>query len=182
MRVMIVTGGIDSIWTKEFIGNVLVPMGCEIFIQKNPMDSDKFLDYYEKMNVNFVFPYKVNKKLMSIQGIRKWYGYSKRYKALDNSLDLDYIICIFGNPFYLKCAEKLATSKTKIITWFIGSDLLRGKNSTLKQLSSLMNNLNSKAVCVTEKINDIYKEKINKQGADAVIDFGDSQIEQIDKR
>ena len=83
MRVMIVTGGIDSIWTKEFIGNVLVPMGCEIFIQKNPMDSDKFLDYYEKMNVNFVFPYKVNKKLMSIPGIRKWYGYSKRYKALD---------------------------------------------------------------------------------------------------
>lgn len=181
MKVMIVTGGIDSIWTKEFIGKVLDPLGCEIFIQKSPMDSDKFLNYYEKLGVNFVFPYKVIKALMRIPGIRKWYGYSKRYKVLDNTLELDYIICIFGNPFYLKCAEKLATSRTKIITWFIGSDLLRAKKTTLNELSIRMDRVDSQAVCVTEKISNAYRKQMNGKSADAVIDFGNSQIEEIER-
>lgn len=181
MKVMIVTGGTDSIWTKEFIEKILVPLGCEIYIQKNPMDTGCFVPRYEELGVNFVFPYSVNKKLMRIPKIRKWYGYSKRFRVLDNSLDLDYIVCIFGNPFYLKCAHKLASPKTKIITWFIGSDLLRAGKGTLKRLAAWMEKTDSRSVCLVEKLNEEYKKKLNKQGADALIDFGMSQIEEIEK-
>ena len=171
MKVMVVAGGTDSVWTKVFVGKILAPLGCEIYLQINPMESNRFLPYYQQLGVNFVFPYSVNKRLMRIRGIRKWYGYSKQLSVLDDSLDLDYIVCIFGNPINLKCAHKLASPKTKVYTWFIGSDLLRAGKKTLKRVAAWMKKTNSRAVCVTEKLNEEYKKKLDPRGADAIADF-----------
>lgn len=181
MKIMVMTGSLDSIWTKEFIAKVLIPMGHEIYVQGNPLESGCFEQFYIENNVNIIYPYVMNKFLMKIPIIRKWHGYYRRYVALKKEVDFDYIICLFVNPFFLKCAEKIAFKSTKIIPCFIGSDLFRARKLVLNKISRWIKDTESICVCGTEKLNDFYKENILERGADKVIGFGISQIEEIDR-
>lgn len=176
MKIMIVTGGANSIWTKLFIEKVLLPLGAEIYIQKSPLEDDRYDDFYKESAVNYVCNYRINKAVIKIPKLGGIYHRYIRKKALKLDMEFDYVVVIFGNPFYLKCAKKIMTNKTKLIVWYIGSDLLRithRKKCSLVRLTKLLKPTN---VCVNHKIGNAFKSLIDEKGCDWICDFGISSI------
>lgn len=183
MKVMLVTGGINSIWVKSFIENVLLPLKADIYIQRNPRERENldFLDFYKENNVHFVFQYSFPKILNKIPKVSTFLGYVFRYISLKPYNQFDKIIVIFGNPFYIGFASKLASKQSKIFTWFIGSDLLRSNFINDIFVKLIVNYSKSSVVCVNKKIATEYKERFSNSQVDMITDFGNSQLDCIDK-
>ena len=180
MKVMIVTGGANSIWTKLFVEKVLLPLRADVYIQKSPLEGNRYDNFYKENGVNFVYNYKINKTITKIPKLGGIYHRFIRKKALNLDVEFDYIVVIFGNPFYLKCAKKMMNNKTRLIVWYIGSDLLRITRRKQKSLIRLTNLLKPINVCVNQKLGNAFKALIDDKGCDSICDFGISSISIID--
>lgn len=180
MKVMIVTGGANSIWTKLFVEKVLLPLGADVYIQKSPLEDNRYDSFYNKNGVSFICQYRINKAIAKIPKLGGFYQRLIRKKSLKLNVEFDYIIVIFGNPFYLKCAKKMMNNKTKLIVWYIGSDLLRITHRKQNSLIRLTNSLKPINVCVNQKLDNAFKALINDKGCDLICDFGISSIATID--
>lgn len=59
MRVLLI-GDPESIWTKEFIDKVLLPIGASISIQSDPDAAGRFEEYLRENGVNVIGHYKLS--------------------------------------------------------------------------------------------------------------------------
>ncbi len=178
----LVLGDNDSFWVKEFIINVLVPLGFKISLQKKPDKTERFSECYEVHNVSFVANYRLNSLLAQIPRIRVYSHQRRKLKALNKSTKFDYVFILFVTPFDLKCAATAVKKHGRIISIFIGSDLLRANENTIKDLKKMLISTNSNVVSIdkitTNEFNKIISERNLHIGDE--IHFGKSVFPYID--
>ncbi len=180
---VLVMGDNDSFLVKEFIINVLIPLGFKVSLQKKPDKTERFFKCYEEHKISFVANYKLNFLFSKIPRIRMYSYQYRRLKALKKSPKFDYVFIVFVTPFDLKCAAAAVKKSGKIISVFIGSDLLRANKTTIKNLKKMLVSTGSNVVSIdkitTDGINKIISEQYISIGDE--IHFGKSVFPYIDK-
>ncbi len=176
----LVLGDNDSFWVKEFIINVLVPLGFKISLQKKPDKTERFAECYEAHNVSFVANYRLNPFLSKIPRVRVYSKKHRKLRALKLSQKYDYVFIIYVTPFELRCATEVVSDKSRVISVFIGSDILRCEGKAIQKLNQALLNTKGKVVCECEKTAAGFQDKITKTKCDAVIPFGNSILAEID--
>lgn len=172
-----------SIWTKEFIDKIFLPMGASVSLQCDPGAQGKYFDYYLENQVEIIAPYKVSPLIMRIPKIRTRYClFEKKHALAKYCGKFDKIIVLYVTPYALKCAKMLSNEKTDIYAAFIGSDILRITPKNTKQLISIMKSGKIKVVCESKQTGAMFTKKVGNKItlSPEIIYIGNSQLSYID--
>lgn len=184
MRVLLI-GDPESIWTKEFIDKVLLPIGASISIQPDPDAAGRFDGYFRENGVNVIGHYKLSPPVMKIPKLRVLYRQWRKKAALKPYRGtFDAVIVLYVTPFAVKCAKALSNENTKTYAVFIGSDILRSTMQNTKALIGLLADNKTTIVCESCQTEAAFNEKIGKKISQAakVIYFGDEPFCHIDEQ
>lgn len=180
MRVFLIANT-ESVWTKEFIENVLLPEGCTVDMQKNTLGKGKFDDFYQGHNVSFVAPYEVAPFIMKIPRIRVWVSMYQRLLVLKKLKHYDRVIIIFVTPFEMECAKMVVSSKGTVYPLFVGSDILRANKLKVHLLNYFLCQSKVSIVCETMNVLNGCRSKLSKKLHYNHAGFGISMLKKIDE-
>lgn len=184
MRVLLI-GNPESIWTKEFIDKVLLPIGASVLIQSDPDAAGRFDGYFRENGVEFIGHYKLSPTAMKIPKLRVIYRRWRKKSALKSYRGtVDAVIVLYVTPFAVKCAKVLSNENTKIYSIFIGSDILRSTEQNTKKLVGLLSDNRISVVCESGQTENAFDAEIGKKISKAtkVIYFGDEPFRYIDEQ
>lgn len=122
MKNVLVIGNAASVWTKEYIKNIHVKFGNQVWVTYYDKLDSEDIRFYENLNVKFINLCYNNR----ITKIFKYYiEYNKFFSEHKSALD---IIDIQGPPHSLQSdiiAKLSKKTNAKVIVTFWGSDILR---------------------------------------------------------
>ena len=175
---VLVLGNSASRWQKEFIRNVLLPLGHEVYVSA-ARGNDPFEVFYKEHGVNYVVPKPVSDFIMRIPKVRAEAMLRHQVAALQNNAPYDVIINMFATSSELRCARLLSGGTATVIAYFCGSDILRVEGYKLKFLEKELKKVDR--VCfASEQVRDGYTKKIGENN-NAVVHLGISVFDWIDK-
>ena len=150
-----------SIWTKEFIDKVLLPIGASVSLQCDPDADGRFDDYYRENGVRMIGRYRLSPLITKIPKIRVLHRELRKKAALEPYKGkFDAVIVLYVTPFAVKCAKIISDGKTKIYAMFIGSDILRIESKDVKRLCELMKDHTLSVMCESCQTARAFQEKI----------------------
>lgn len=174
-----------SIWAKEFIDKVLLPIGASVSLQADPDADGRFDNYYRENGVRMVGQYQLSPLIMKVPKIRVLHRVWRKRAALKPYKGkFDAVIILYVTPFAVKCAKIISDEKTKIYAMFIGSDILRIESKDIKRLCKLMKDLTLSVVCESCQTAKAFHEKIgeNISVVANTIYLGNTVIPHVDEK
>lgn len=184
MRILLLSNP-ESIWTKEFIDKVLLPVGASVSVQCDPDAQGQFDNYYRDRGVSIIGQYKLLPWMMKIPKMRVLHRALRKKKALKPYAGkFDKIIILYVTPFALECAKMLSDSHTDVYAFFIGSDILRSTPRNTARLQELLKDHTVSVVCESCQTASAFHEKIgqNISLAAHIIYLGNAVLPYINKR
>lgn len=175
---ILVIGDIDSIWVRDFIHFVLLPLGYKVSVVKEENCKCKFEDFYLKNNVNIIDNSKKNKLLLRLPIIRRFY--LKNIFKYRCKKKFTKVFTIYTTAMSLILAKTVVCTEGEIFSVFIGSDLLRTNRRAVCLLKQQLEGSNIIPVCVSENVKERLVEIQKKFEKCKIIDFGNAQLPQID--
>lgn len=182
MKVLLI-GNPESIWTKEFIDKVLLPIGASVSLQGDPDADGRFDDYYRGSGVRMVGQYRLSPLMMKVPKIRILHRKLRKKAAMEPYKgEFDAIIVLYVTPFALKCAKGLAKTNTKRYAVFIGSDILRSSEKNTTSMRKLLKDNQTFVICESCQTEAAFHSEIGRAIAQSakVIYFGDAPFQYID--
>lgn len=182
MRVLLI-GNPESIWTKEFIDKVLLPIGASVSLQCDPDADGRFDDCYRDSGVRIIGQYRLSPLIMKIPKIRVLHRQFRKKAALAaHKGEFDAVIVLYVTPFALKCARSLAKADTKRYAVFIGSDILRSSQKNTASMRRLLKDNRTSVICESCQTEAAFYDRIGRATAvpAKVIYFGDTPFRYID--
>ena len=153
-----------SIWAKEFIDKVLLPIGASVSLQADPDADGRFDNYYRENGVRIVGQYQLSPLIMKVPKIRVLHRVWRKRAALKPYKGkFDAVIILYVTPFAVKCAKIISDEKTKIYAMFIGSDILRIGSKDIQRLCKLMKDHTLSVVCESCQTERAFHEKIGEK-------------------
>ncbi len=173
----------DSLWTKMFVDELLIPFGYETVVFPIWGDEGKLSEFYESRGVTV---YKDENKLPIVRHIprlRMWVRIWRNAKALAEYGAFDLVVNQYLSQRDLALGGLM--SKRFGARWvcsFIGSDLLRTSKLEMSRMKPYL--LKCDAIAVqSDSFADILRErvgeKISRKAAPAT--FGQNSLEEIDR-
>ena len=182
MKVLLI-GNPESIWTKEFIDKVLLPIGASVSLQGDPDADGRFDDYYRESGVRMIGQYQLSPLIMKVPKIRVLHReWQKRAALKPYKGEFDAIIVLYVTPFALKCAKGLAKTNTKRYAVFIGSDILRSSGKKTTSMRKLLKDNQTFVICESCQTEAAFHSEIGRAIVQSakVIYFGDAPFQYID--
>ena len=181
MRILVL-GAPYSRWVKEYVEQVLLPLGHDVTVYYGQGDDDSFYTYYKQAGVTCLCPRPVHPLMMKIPKVRGLFILRSKLKALQSQTVYDVIINLFVNNWNLWFSRRIAGEHTKIVAYFLGSDILRCEGKKLERLKKRLRVV-SRVRFSSEKIKNGYQKKISHAVLpdEDVIHLGASVFKAIDE-
>ncbi len=182
MKKVLLIGNANSVWIREYIKNIHLPMGNKVFLTLYEPLADNYKYDYESMNVTFIKLYK-GKGL--IDKINKTLALGlflpRRIKAL--GIDLIDIQSPPHNLQGMVLGFMLKKSQTHSLLNFWGSDILCIGDQEAKYLKPVIENsniINLGTEKLQEKFHSLFAHEFDQKIASMI--FGSLGFEKIDEQ
>lgn len=176
MRVLVL-GNINSKWVKEYIENVLIPLGHSVDVLGNSVTA-KYKDFYLSHGITIKDEFKSSKATVRIPFIRVLSN-SLRTAKRNQWENYDFIINMFVNHRDLIICKLVKSPSTKTILYYAGSDLLRKSRLQLKLNRTILSKPDA-IVVGSSMLSDAMKKKYPSNTNYEIIRFGISAFDNID--
>lgn len=177
MRILVL-GNINSKWVKEYIENVLIPLGHNVDVLGNE-PSCKFRDFYVSNGINIKNEVSASKIMEKIPFLRV-ISSSLRTVKRNQWNTYDIIINMFVNHRDLRICKKVKSANTKVILYYAGSDLLRKSRLQIVLNRTIIPSPDA-IVVGSSTLAKAMKQKYSQNTKFETIRFGISAFENIDK-
>lgn len=169
-------GNADSIWIKQFVEFVLLPLKCEIYLCLN-CSGNRFDEYYKENGVKYL---NIKKGITDlVPKVRVVSRIIKSNIAIKKQ-GFDKVIIIEVTPEALYSIRGGFSNKD-VFTYFSGSDMIRVTGLRLYLLKRLLLEIKPNIICGSKKVLEEYYQKIGNIMNPSIIRFGIPQFEQIKK-
>ena len=160
--IMIITNA-NSIWSKRYIENVILPLNMEAVIVSNT--NSKYKDYYMSENVQVITTIE-NTWYSRIKGLRSFLG-QKKLESIIRASSCDYINAFFVLYTTIDSLSKMDKVDNLVLT-FWGSDLYRNQHKNLDNEIKVIQESKSVVVMSSDMkthfelvYGDQYKDKLS---------------------
>jgi len=158
MKVLIL-GNPDSVWVKEFVRNVMIPLEAEVFLQESVDRGTNYYDYYKKAGVKIITIVPVPKWVMILPKIRAIIISKHQRKSCSRHAPFDVVINIFVSPELLSQAASYKRGGSKVYAYFCGSDIIRSSKINYLRLKLGLKQCNG-VICASSNVHEAYSRKI----------------------
>lgn len=178
-RVLIISN-LDSIWTIEFIRNVLVEIGVDVSALVNDGCKGVYFEEYKKLGVTIIEPKKLSATTMQIPVVRTLVNEHSKSKAM-KPFEFDFVINMFVHPYsmaHIVCQKK----NGRAVALFCGSDMLRADANRCWMYRLLLRGVDQ-VVFASTSIADAYHKKIGTAAhpKEMLINWGMSGFSYVDR-
>jgi hypothetical protein len=182
MKVLLL-GNPSSVWVKEFVQHVMLPLGAQVFLQESYGGRPTYYDYYSKAGVRIIPFMPIQKWIMFLPKIRGLVMSNRQREAASKYAPFDVIINMFVSPESLSQAVSNRHEGTRIYAYFCGSDILRSSRLNSLRLKSSLKNCNC-IVFASSSVQAAYFQKFGNTGGTSfeTIRLGMSGFDYIDSR
>ncbi|MEG1884453.1 MAG: hypothetical protein RR224_12165 [Clostridia bacterium] len=158
---VLVLGDPNSLWEKEFIQYVLLPMGVEVILQDNYNNGSLYHAFYAESGVAITPLKPIPNWIMKIAKFRGFMMNRQYKKALQPYAPFDVIINMFVSPTALRRAVSWRYAGARVYAYFCGSEIIRASMATCYRLKPCLKRV-AGVVFASDSVHDAYMQKIGK--------------------
>lgn len=148
-----------SVWVKEFIQNVILPLEAEVFLQESFDRGSNYYDYYNEAGVKIIPFAPVNKWIMILPKVRAIIIAQHQRKSCSRHAPFDVVINMFVSPELLSQAALYKQEGSKVYAYFCGSDIIRSSKINSLRLKLGLKHC-SGVICASSNVHEAYLHKI----------------------